>query len=124
MNAIAAHKDELERLIENLSGDIAVSETTFEALVNAYITRLDANCRHISACDNPPPVQVNRRSNMKPTLTQDCALYYAQHKTSKCAATFFQRFRAATRKRGPDTHRQPTLDERSKRLQLYRNNGR
>ncbi len=48
MNAIAAHKDELEKLLENLSGDIAVSEITFVALLDAYITRLDANCLDIA----------------------------------------------------------------------------
>ncbi len=59
MNAIAAHKDELEKLLENLSGDIAVSEITFVALLDAYITRLDANCLDISARVNPLPAQVN-----------------------------------------------------------------
>jgi hypothetical protein len=29
MNAIAAHKDELKKLLENLSGDTAVSGITF-----------------------------------------------------------------------------------------------
>jgi hypothetical protein len=57
MNAIAAHKDELEKLLENLSGEIAVSRITFVALVDAYITRLDANCPDISAGVNPPPAQ-------------------------------------------------------------------
>jgi hypothetical protein len=59
MTAIAAHKDELEKLLENLSGDIGVSGITFVALVDAYITRLDANCPDISARVNPPPAQVN-----------------------------------------------------------------
>jgi hypothetical protein len=58
MTAIAAHKDELEKLLENLSGDIAVSGITFVALVDAYITRLDANCPDISARVNPPPAQI------------------------------------------------------------------
>jgi hypothetical protein len=49
MNAIAAHKHELERLISDLSGDIAFSEVNFVALLDAYITRLDANCPDISA---------------------------------------------------------------------------
>ena len=48
MNAIAAHKDELKKLLENLSGDIAVSGLTFVPLVDAYITRLDTNCSDIS----------------------------------------------------------------------------
>jgi hypothetical protein len=48
MNAIAAHKDELKKLLENLSGDIAVSGITFVPLVDAYITRLDTNYSDIS----------------------------------------------------------------------------
>jgi hypothetical protein len=32
---------------------------------------------------------------MEPTLTQNCALYYAQHKTSKGRAALFRKFRAA-----------------------------
>ena len=59
MNAISAHKDELEKLFEDLSGDIAVSGITFVALVNAYIARLDANCSDISARVNPPPAQID-----------------------------------------------------------------
>jgi hypothetical protein len=61
MNAIAAHKDELEKLLENLSGGIAVSGVTFVALVDAYITRLDANCPDISPRVNPSPAQISRR---------------------------------------------------------------
>ena len=124
MNAIAAHKNELKKLLENLSGDIAVSGITFVALVDAYITRLDANCPNISARVNLSRAQINRRINMEPALTQNSALYYAQHKTSKRRATFFQRFRAVARKQGSDTHRLLTLDERSRRLALYRDNGR
>ena len=41
---------------------------------------------------------------MEPTLTQNCALYYAQHKTSERRAALFQRFRAAARKQAPDTY--------------------
>jgi hypothetical protein len=44
MNAIALHKDELEKLLVNLSHDTAVSGTGFAALLDAYITRLDTNC--------------------------------------------------------------------------------
>ena len=57
MNAIAAHRDELEKLLKNLSGDIAFSGITFVTLVDAYITRLDANCPEISAGVNPLPAQ-------------------------------------------------------------------
>jgi hypothetical protein len=59
MSAIAAHKDELEKLLEDLLGDIAVSGITFVALVDAYIARLDTNCSDISARVNPPPAQVD-----------------------------------------------------------------
>jgi len=93
-------------------------------LVDAYITRLNANCPDISAGVNLVPAHINRRIKMEPTLTQNCALYYAQHKTSKRRATFFERFRAAARKQAPDTHRLLTFDERSTRLPLYRDNGR
>jgi hypothetical protein len=124
MNAIAAHKDELKRLLENLSGDIAVSGVTFVALVDAYITRLGANCSVISARVNPPPPQINLEMNMEPTLTRNCALYYAEHETSKRRAAFFQRFRAAARKQAPDAHRQLTHDEPFRSLPLYRDNGR
>jgi len=59
MNAIAAHKDELEKLLENLSSDRVVSGITFVALVDAYITRLDTNCPDISARVNPPATQID-----------------------------------------------------------------
>ena len=42
---------------------------------------------------------------MEPTLTQNCALYYAQHKTSKARAALFKKFRGAARKQGPDARR-------------------
>ena len=58
-NAISAHKDELEKLLEDLSGDIAVSGITFVALVDAYIARLGANSSGISASVNPPPAQID-----------------------------------------------------------------
>jgi hypothetical protein len=58
MNAIAAHKDELKknaRAFEQQSG----LGMTFVALVDAYITRLDANCSDISTRVDPPPAQIN-----------------------------------------------------------------
>jgi hypothetical protein len=58
MNAIAAHKDQLEKLLENLSGEIVVSKITFVALLDAYITRLDANYPEISAGVTPLPAQI------------------------------------------------------------------
>jgi hypothetical protein len=59
MDPIVAHKDELKKLLENLSGDTAVSGITFVASLDAYITRLDTNCSDISAGVNPPSAQTN-----------------------------------------------------------------
>jgi hypothetical protein len=43
MNAIAAHKDELKKLLANLSHDTAVSGMGFAALLDAYITRVETD---------------------------------------------------------------------------------
>jgi hypothetical protein len=123
MNAIAAHKHELERLLEDLSGDIAFSEIKFVALVDAYITRLDTNCSDISARVNPSSARINRELNVEPTLTQNCALYHAQHKTSERGATFFRKFRAAARKRALLSHR-PHATNFSGVYRHHRGNGR
>ena len=58
MNAIAAHKDELNKLLENLSGDTAGSGTGFVTFLDAYITHLDTDRSDISARVNPPPAQI------------------------------------------------------------------
>lgn len=56
MNPVAAHKDELKKLLENLSGDTAVSGIGFGAFLDAYITRLDTLLRHQGPRQsNPPP---------------------------------------------------------------------
>ena len=52
MNLIAAHKDELKKLVENLSGDAAVSGITFVSSLDAYIARLDTNYSDIRARSN------------------------------------------------------------------------
>jgi hypothetical protein len=104
INAIAAHKDELEKLLEDLSSDRVASGITFVALVDAYIMRIDTNCPDISAV-NPPPAQIDGGLTFGTTLTQSCALYYAQHTTSEWRTALFQRFRAAVRKQAPDVHR-------------------
>ena len=78
MNAIAAHRHELERLLKDLSGDVASAGMTFVTLVDAYITRLDANCPDISAGVNPVPAHINRRIKMEPTIDSElCALLRA-----------------------------------------------
>jgi hypothetical protein len=124
MNAIAAHRHELERLLKELSGDIVFSGITFVTSVDAYITRLEANCPDISAGVKPVPAYMNGRIKMEPTLTQNCALYYAQQKISKPHASFFQRFRPAARKQAPETYQQLTHGTRFRRLPFHRDNGR
>ena len=59
MNVFVAHKNELEKLLENLARDTLVSGITFVALVDAYIIRLDTNCPDISARVNLPPAQID-----------------------------------------------------------------
>jgi hypothetical protein len=61
---------------------------------------------------------------MEPTLIQNCALYYAQHNTSKRRAAFFQRFGAAARKQAPDVRLRLPRDERFRLLPLFWDNGR
>jgi len=59
MNAIAAHRDELKKLLKDLSRDRVVSGIGFVAFLDAYITRLDTNCSDISARVNLLPAQIN-----------------------------------------------------------------
>jgi len=68
MNAIAAHRHELERLLIDLSGDFAFSEINFVALVDAYISRLDANCPDIGARVNPSPARIKYGTNIDSEL--------------------------------------------------------
>jgi hypothetical protein len=123
LNAIALHKDELEKLLIDLSGDIALSEINFVALVDAYITRLDTNCPDIGACVNPSRAQINRTTNMEPTLTQNCALYYAQHGSPKRRPALFREFPAAARKQALLSDR-PYATNFSSAYRHHRDNGR
>ncbi len=66
MNAIAAHKDELKKLLVDLSSDRVVSGITFVALVDAYITRLDTNCSDISVRVNPPAPAFSKDFALRP----------------------------------------------------------
>ena len=118
-NAISAHKDELEKLIEDLSADIAVSGITFVAVVDAYIARLDANSSGIRASVNPPPAQIDGGLAYGTNIDPKLRAYYAQHTNSERRAALFQRFRAAARKQAVDTHRRLTRDERFRRLPLF-----
>jgi hypothetical protein len=61
---------------------------------------------------------------MEPALTQNYALYYAQHKTSKGRAALFKRFRAAARKPGPDVWQQLTFGDLFVVPLLHQDNGR
>jgi hypothetical protein len=61
---------------------------------------------------------------MEPTVTQKCALYYAQHKTSNGRAALFKKFRAAARKQGPDVRRRLTSGDLFVVPRLHRDNGR
>ena len=61
---------------------------------------------------------------MEPTLTQDYALYYAQHKTSKRRARLFKKFRAAARNQGPDVRQQLTFGDLFVVPRLHQDNGR
>jgi len=103
MNAAAAHKDKLQKLLEDLSSDTLVSGITFVALVDAYITRLDANCPDTSPRANPPSTQI------------DGELTYGTNIDSKLRALL-----RATQNFKPLL----TRDERSKRLAFYQDNGR
>ena len=59
MNATAAHKHELQKLLEDLSSDTLVSGITFVALVDAYIMRLDTNFPDTRRRANPSPAQID-----------------------------------------------------------------
>ncbi|PYK23039.1 MAG: hypothetical protein DME59_18250 [Verrucomicrobia bacterium] len=59
MNAIAAHKDELEKLLVNLSHHTAVSGMGFVALLDAYITGLDTNCSDVNTPVGPALTQTH-----------------------------------------------------------------
>ena len=61
---------------------------------------------------------------MEPALTQNCALYYAQHKTSKGRAALFKRFRAAAPKQGPGVRQQLTFGDLFVVPLLHQDNGR
>jgi len=92
MNAIDAHKNELETLLVNLSHDTAASGMDFAAALNAYIARLDTNCSDIQRTHPFGAGANNRRTHMEPTLTQNCALYYAQQQLQNVVPRFSKSF--------------------------------
>jgi hypothetical protein len=85
MNAIAAHKDELEGLLVNLSDNTPVSGTPFIGLLNAYFTRLDTNCSDISARFSLLPTSGEPATNDQKALSHaacSALLTYLRGRTS------------------------------------------
>jgi hypothetical protein len=124
MNAIDAHRDELEQLLVNLLRDTAVSGMAFVALLDTYIRRLDTKLLDCQRKHRYGSGTNKQRINMEPTLTQNCALYFAQHTAPKRRAALFRKFRTAANKQPPSAHQQITRDGFSRRPLLYRDNGR
>jgi len=122
MNAIDAHRDELERLLVNLLRDTTVSGMAFGALLDTYIRRLDTKLLDCQRKHRYGSGTNKGRIEMEPTLTQNCALYYAQHTAPKRRAALFRKFRTAANKQPPFTHSQITRDGLSRRLPLHRDN--
>ncbi|SRR6266487_899754 len=122
MNAIAAHKDELEKLLENLSGDVAVSGITFVALLDAYITRLDASCSDISARVIPPSAS-KRRITYGTDIDSELRALLRATQNFKTAHRAFPKISVAASRRGLATRRQLANDELFRRLPLNRDNG-
>jgi hypothetical protein len=61
---------------------------------------------------------------MESTLTQNGALYFAQHKISKQRATLFRRFAIAAKKQRPDVWQQPPTGDLFLWQRLHCDNGR
>jgi hypothetical protein len=61
---------------------------------------------------------------MEPTITQNSALYFAQHKVSKRRAVLFRRLSAAASKQGPDVRRQLTSGDLFIATRPHQDNGR
>jgi hypothetical protein len=89
-------KDELKKLLEDLSDDSAASGIAFVILVDAYISPLDANCSDIAGHINLPRAQ--HRTNIDSQLRA----LHAQYKTSELRVALFERVCAAARKQVRD----------------------
>jgi hypothetical protein len=61
---------------------------------------------------------------MEPTLTQNSALYLAQHRIAKERSALFARFRNAARRQKPDLRRRPAVGEAAVILRSNSDNGR
>ena len=125
MNAIAAHKDELGKLLEDLLSDRVVSGITFVALMDAYITRLDTNCPDISARVNPPPTQIDGGLTYGTNIDSKLRALLRATQNFKTARLFFPKIsRCGPQACGGYSPGRLTCDERFRRLPLYRDNGR
>ncbi|PZR76464.1 MAG: hypothetical protein DLM52_06040 [Chthoniobacterales bacterium] len=60
---------------------------------------------------------------MEPTLTQNSALYLAQHRIAKQRIAFFELFRNAAQRQGPDVRRPLTFGEAAVIVRLNPDNG-
>jgi hypothetical protein len=61
---------------------------------------------------------------MEPTVTQNSALYFVHHKTSKERSALFRKFRAAASSQAPDLRRQLTLADMVLGQPFHQDNGR
>ena len=61
---------------------------------------------------------------MEPTITQNSALNFAQHKVSKRRVALFRRLSIAARKQGPDVRRQLASGDLFIVKRLHQDNGR
>jgi hypothetical protein len=124
MNAIAAHQDELEKLLEDFVERQSGLRDRFRGAPGCLhdaprheLLRLQRPRQSVASANK-------RRINMEPTLTQNCALYYAQHKASKARAALFRKFRTAARTRRPDVRRELTSGDLFIVPRLHCDNGR
>jgi hypothetical protein len=69
------------------------------------------------------PIQIEEKINMELTLTQNSALYFAQHKVSKRRAALFRRFRGAVKNQRADV-RQLTFGDAYVVPRRHQDNGR
>jgi hypothetical protein len=67
---------------------------------------------------------VRPKINIEPTLTQNGALYLAQHRIFERRSAFFRKMRSAGSKRAPDIRRRLTLGELIIGQRLHQDNGR
>jgi hypothetical protein len=124
MNEIAAHKNELEALLVNLSRHIAVSGANFVALLNAYIARVDDDLISFQRMRRYAVGANKGETITERTLTQNCTLQYARSRTPQRRAALFQNSGAAARTPASPIQRQLTRDQLSRRRPFHWDNGR